>query len=121
MKRIIYILLCTCLLACNEDTKEPELSGVWVESVTGNQITFSNDGKTFDFDRGTEFISGEEVPKSGSGFYEYKFDGDGIALRWTLSSNSAFNTYYFNKVDDRIEMSSFYDLTMSRLLIFEKQ
>ncbi|MEQ8471322.1 MAG: hypothetical protein RIC35_09050 [Marinoscillum sp.] len=121
MKQIIFILLITGLLACNEDTKEPEFNGVWIESVTGDRITFSNDGKTFEFVRGSESASGANIPGSGSGLYEYKFDGDGISLRWTLSSNSAFHTYYFNQMDGTIEMSSFYDLTMSRLLIFEKQ
>lgn len=121
MKILNFTLLVLSVLvfSCKEEESTSQvLTGSWVE-LNGDILTFNSDN-TFTFDRGKEVINGQEMPKNGSGIYHYKVAENRIELRNTLSSNSAYQSYLLIVEENKLEMTSFYDLSMSRILVFER-
>lgn len=71
--------------------------------------------------RGTELRDGFQLPKPGSGPYDYELLNEKISLRWALSSNSSFNDFYFNQTNDIILIGDFYNAnSVGARLTFKK-
>ncbi|MEM9672969.1 MAG: hypothetical protein AAF992_10270 [Bacteroidota bacterium] len=104
-------MLVIVIIGCSDDDSGNEipLTGKWVEvSTLSDTLTFL-DEEFMLLDRGREIRSGNLLPKAGTGSYDYRLHSEKIALRWHLSSNSAYTEYQFNKVDDIITIENFYD------------
>ncbi|QSE97256.1 hypothetical protein [Fulvivirga lutea] len=115
MKLIVPILLLFIAFSCSEENPVQQTIVVesrWIEIINeSDTISFESlDGlKVISLKRGTEIQNGQSIPKPGAGLYDFKITNDKISLRWYLSSNSAFNDYYFNKSDDELQIENFYD------------
>lgn len=127
MKFRLVVLLALTLTACEEqvNTSNTGLGGRWVNTSTNTDtLTFIQlAGETLmTLERGKETRNGVVVPKSGFGPYEYKLlPNDTVSLRWMLSSNSAFNQYYFKQTRDILVIGKFFDSgTSGDQLVFLK-
>lgn len=127
MKHIPTIIFVLTFLSCTSDnvTTLTDLNGKWVDINTKTDtLTFGliGDMESMILGRGEETKDGLVLPKDGFGSYDYKFlPGDKISLRWTLSSNSSFNDYYFKQSGDKLTIEKFFDTTTSgTMLIFAK-
>ena len=127
MKQGLTIILALTLLSCTGDnvTTLTDLNGKWVDINTKTDtLTFGlfGDKESIILGRGKEKRDGFILPKYGSGPYDYKLlTGDKISLRWTLSSNSNFNDYYFKQSGDKLTIEKFFDTTTSgTMLTFKK-
>lgn len=127
MKYELLIIL-IALISCSDDdsvTQVP-LEGKWAEIINKmDTMTFgllSLGGRaSMTLSRGKEMRDGFLVPKPGSNWYEYELLADTIALRSYVSSNSAFNKYYFKLTGDKIVTENFYEInTKRKIRIFKK-
>lgn len=112
---ILLVLISLGLSGCGDNPVviNAELNGQWVEIVSNSDtLEFSlwGDQQIMMLDRGKELVNGVMVPKIGSGPYEYQLlPNNIISLRWTLSSSSAFNDYYFSRTDNKLVIENFFD------------
>jgi hypothetical protein len=127
MKQGLIIVFALSLFSCSTDnvTTSTELNGKWVDIHTKTDtLTFGlfGDQESMLLGRGREMRNGSLRPKHGSGPYYYKLlASDTISLRWTLSSNSNFNNYYFKQTGDRLTIEKFFDTTTpGTMLTFKK-
>lgn len=127
MKFRFLLLLTLTLTACEEqvNTTNTALQGRWVNTTTNTDtLTFLQlSGESLmTLERGKEIKNGAVVPKSGFGPYDFKLlPNDSVALRWMLSSNSAFNQYYFKQTRDILVIGEFFDSgTSGDHLVFMK-
>jgi hypothetical protein len=123
MKNLSPVIFLLAMAACSEDSQPVfgSLEGKWVEVHTLETLTFETiDGNPWvTLDRGKEKRDGVEVPKDGSGPYEYKLlQDDKIALRWALSSNSNFHEHYFRQNGNTLTIGRFFDTPSPSLMIF---
>jgi hypothetical protein len=125
-----YGLLVTLavLISCTSETFDEdqiELEGKWISvSTKTDTLTFERfgDGNWMILGRGKQMNNGFLLPKSGSGPYDYELlGGDKISLRWTLSSNAAFNEFYFKQAGNKITIEKFFDNPTSGTLITFKK
>ncbi len=122
---IIIIAVLTGCTDENLDTNQVSLDGKWIDVNTKTDtLTFElfGDQESMILGRGKEMRDGFLLPKIDSGNYDYKLSTeDKISLRWTLSSNSDFNDYYFKQSGDKLTIEKFFDTSSSgNMLIFEK-
>lgn len=127
MKFRFLILLALTLAACDEqvNTTNSGLEGRWVNTSTNTDtLTFLQlaGENLITLERGKEIRDGAIVPKYGFGPYEYRMlPDDTISIRWMLSSNSAFNKYYFKQTRDLLVIGKFFDAgTSGDHLVFMK-
>jgi hypothetical protein len=127
MKQGSIIVFALSLLSCSTDnvTTSTELNGKWVDIHTKTDtLTFGlfGDQESMVLGRGREMRNGVLRPKIGAGPYNYELlTSDTISLRWTLSSNSNFNDYYFKQTGDRLTIEKFFDTTTpGTMLTFKK-
>ncbi|MEX2231691.1 MAG: hypothetical protein WD824_06005 [Cyclobacteriaceae bacterium] len=126
MKTGFLIILTIVLFSCSNDDLNTvtALEGKWVEVNTKTDtLTFGKIGEqdAMILGRGREMRNGVSSPKYGSGPYEYEILTKKISLRWYLSSNSAFNEFFFNQTGGMLIVEKFYDTNIQgTLLIFEK-
>lgn len=127
MKQGLVIIFVLALISCTSDnvTTLTDLNGKWVDINTKTDtLTFGlfGDKESMILGRGKEMRDGFMLPKYGSGPYDYKLlTGDKISLRWTLSSSSNFNDYYFKQTGDKLTIEKFFDTTTSgTMLTFKK-
>ena|SRR5688500_9717593 len=127
MKQGLVIVFALSLLSCSTDnvTTSTELNGKWVDIHSKTDtLTFGlfGDQESMLLGRGREMRNRVLRPKRGAGPYYYKLlASDTISLRWTLSSNSNFNDYYFKQTGDRLTIERFFDTTTpSTMLTFKK-
>jgi hypothetical protein len=114
MKLGLLIIFAISLFDCpnNNVIAQKPVTEKWVDVNTkSDTLTFLTIGghDYIQLDRGKEMRNGYLLPKSGAGPYRYKLLTDKISLYWTLSSDSNFYDYYFNRVDDTIVIENFYD------------
>ena len=114
--KYLLIFSLIILLSCEGVNVNPDsktLEGVWVEvSNYSDTLKFLNiDGSEYlSLNRGSETKGGFQVPKSGSGPYEYNIlSEEKISLRWSLSSNSDFNEYIFKQSGNFLIIEKFFD------------
>jgi hypothetical protein len=124
MKSGIAIIVSLTLSCCTSDNISP-LSGRWVDINTKTDtLTFGSVGgqEHMVLGRGKEVRDGFSLPKYGSGPYQYELlQGDTISLRWSLSSNSNFHTYYFKQIGHQLSIGDFFDTrTSGSILTFAK-
>lgn len=126
MKYTQLILLAIVLACCSNDntTAIPEIQGKWVEVTTRmDTLTFGrlDDVKVMTLDRGKEIVDGEFFPKPYAGTYHYKLvEEEQIALRWMLSSNVYFNSYYCSQNNNQLEITNFFSSLPDGILTFER-
>ncbi|WP_375325364.1 hypothetical protein [Flagellimonas sp. GZD32] len=126
MKYVLLLFALTLLCCSKDDTKNQtstSLKGKWVETETRMDTLFfeSKDGLDFmNLNRGEELRNGNLLPKPNSGPYIYKLLEEKISLNWVLSDNSNFNDYYFEVIDNRLNIGNFYDSEFGEILTFEK-
>jgi hypothetical protein len=126
LHKLLTLLFCLAFIGCTEDSPNIDVSlyGKWVEvNDKVDTLTFNIiDGHEFmTLDRGKEVRDGFLLPKAGSGPYDYKILGNKISIYWLLSSNSAFNDYYFEKIGSQLKVENFYDESaIGTILTFEK-
>ncbi len=82
--------------------------GTWVETLSKTDtIVFSPEYEglypVFSLNRGFRITEGHTLPEYFSGLYHYIPGENSISVNWFLSSNSAFNRYYFEMTPDRNE------------------
>lgn len=89
--------------------------GTWVESISGTDtIVFSPeyDGQfpVFNLNRKFRITDGYTLPGYFSGPYWYILRENSISINWFLSSNSAFNRYYFKLMPEgnQLKIASFF-------------
>ena len=124
----LSLILFTLILWGCEDRETPsshELTGKWVEEKsTTDTLSFETVGgsKIVVLSRGV--ISNGMVmrPKQDSGPYDYELlDDNKIRLHWTLSSNSIYNTYYFEHLGEKLKIEQFYENPVAgTILTFRK-
>ena len=108
MKYAVLLFAFTFLCCSKDDTKSQtsaSLIGKWVETETRMDTLFFESIDDVDFmnlNRGKELRNGNLLPKPHSGTYIYKLLEEKISLNWVLSSNSNFNDYYFEVIDNRL-------------------
>jgi len=114
-------------LSCSkDDTETPisaELKGKWIETETRKDTLFFeslDDLDIMNLNRGMELKDGNMLPKPKSGPYKYKLLEEKISLNWVLSSNSEFNDYYFQIIDNQLNIGNFYGSPLGETLTFEK-
>ena len=115
MKLGLLFIIAISLLDCTDDNSvtQSNLNGKWVDTNTKTDtLTFLvvSEHDYVQLDRGLEMRNGSLLPKNGAGPYYYKILSDKISLRWTLSSSTDYNDYYFNQKDDSLVIENFYDL-----------
>ncbi|MEM9327711.1 MAG: hypothetical protein AAGA85_18730 [Bacteroidota bacterium] len=124
-----YGILISCLLliaGCantDEETTTPDLLGRWVNvATTTDTLSFERlDGSDIiNLQRGTEVRDGLVLPRAGSGPYSYELREKEILLNWMLSSNSAFESYYFEAKGKQLEIGDFYGPDPEERLTFER-
>ncbi len=123
--RIILIIL--TLLNCSKkdikNTTSADLKGKWVEAaMKTDTLSFESleNLEIMYLNRGVEMKDGYLLPKAGSGPYVYKLSQEKISILWMLSSNSSYNDYYFNRLENRIEIGNFYGSETNEILTFER-
>jgi hypothetical protein len=110
---VLLLTLVGSLLSCKK-SEEPiaQLVGVWIEQTDRlDTLIFEKiDGRPFlSLHRGTETRDGHQLPKSGSGMYDYQIQKDSISLLSLYSSCSNCNeNYYFVTVGRQIRIGDFY-------------
>lgn len=110
---LLILLLALGLGSCRE-TGEPgfPLDGVWIEQEDrSDTIIFERlDGGSFLLlNRGREIRNGNDLPKYGSGPYNYQIQGDSISMLSMLSScSSCHKTYYFAVRGTELRIGDFY-------------
>jgi hypothetical protein len=126
MKYGLFLLIAVFLSCSKDDAKHENFSDSkekWVETQSRTDTIYFEilDGLDLLYlNRGKEIRNGSLLPKGKSGPYQYRVTGDKISLYWMLSSNSAFNDYYF-KIDDKtLSIGNFYESEVGEILTFEK-
>jgi hypothetical protein len=127
MRRGLIIVFALSVLSCSTEnvTTSTELNGKWVDIHSRTDtLTFGlfGDQESMVLGRGREMRNGVLRPKNGAGPYLYELlTSDTISLRWTLSSSSNFNDYYFRQTGDRLTIEKFFDTTTpDTILTFKK-
>lgn len=125
--KYLLILLILIFASCSDDDSSTEnlsnLEGKWVETETRTDtLSFESldDLEIMFLNRGKEIKDGNTSPKSGSGPYSYYLAQQIIALNWMLSSNSAFNDYYFEVEGNSLKIGNFYGSASGEILTFER-
>jgi hypothetical protein len=98
---LIIVLIMFCLPACQKQETQG-LDGTWTEVDTQTDtIVFNSNSMPglFLLNRGYEIRNGYNLPKLGSGLYNYEISNDSINLRWSVSS-SFNNIKYFFKLNE---------------------
>jgi hypothetical protein len=115
------------LVGCKKDTEPAvQLQGVWVEQTDrADTLIFEViDAKPFlSLQRGTEARDGHQLPKYGSGMYDYQVKKDSISLLSLYSScNNCQQTYYLTIMGSELRIGDFYqkNSASSLPLTFEK-
>lgn len=121
------MLSATLFLSCtkNEPKNENSINGIekWVEAQSRLDTIYFESWDSLDLlhlNRGKEVRDDYLLPKAYSGPYNYSISGERISLNWMLSSNSAFNDYYFKINGNQMEIGNFYELEAGEILTFEK-
>ncbi len=111
-KKIKLMLFAIALISisCSKvdnDLSSDLLKGVWVNSITQTDTLdfnikpqFTNSANTFLLKRGTEMRKGQEMPKIGSGYYEYIISGDKIFLKGLVLDIHSNKDYLFKLSQD---------------------
>ena len=116
----LIILMSGCLiliLGCskNEDSINNKLRGTWIESeLKTDTIKFQNQFSFLWLYRGTEFVNGYDLPKTGTGPYDYTLKEDSIRLNPAFSSAFQYRSYYFHIEDDQLTIGNFYDDSLEK-------
>lgn len=106
-----------------ESLTSADLKGKWIDTETRlDTLVFEpiETSEIFNLKRGKEILNGHLLPKSGSGPYYYNLDKDKISLRWMLSSNSNYEDYYIEIIENKMNIGNFYGSTSGDTLAFEK-
>jgi hypothetical protein len=128
MKYRVIIFVLT-LSGCANDqinmTYPPGVEETWVEVNTKTDtLTFGSLGgesPIMNLRRGRELRNGHVLPKAHSGLYEYTLlPDDRISIRWMLSSNSAYNEYYFKRSGRMLTIGNFYESPSGAIVTFER-
>ena len=127
MKKLLFFVLVLVLsTSCDKNNIENStLDGVWVEANhKTDTLVFDNQYTGFILNRGTEIRNGYLLPKYLSGPYMYEIENDSISLRWSASSSSYANKYYF-KLDSKnkeIKIGNFFvdSIHSGEILTFTK-
>lgn len=110
--KISFILLAIAMMSVSCSKVDNNLGtdlleGVWVSSATGTDTldfnvkpSFTNSPNTFQLKRGTKVNKGQELPKIGSGYYEYVIDGDNIILKGLVIDVHSGKQYDFKQNAD---------------------
>ncbi|MDH5381466.1 MAG: hypothetical protein OEW75_11470 [Cyclobacteriaceae bacterium] len=122
------LIIWAVLISCTDEhlnMNQVSLEGKWVDiNTTTDTLSFEifGDRDSMVLERGKETRDGFLLPKYGSGPYEYKLiSGEKISLRWSLSSSSFFNDYYFKQEGNTLTVEEFFDTaTPGKLLTFKK-
>jgi len=110
MRKNGFLLFCFFLsfhIYCQESKiKKSPVNGTWIEEVSKTDtIVFhpEYDGRNpiFYLYRGRNT---DNLPKIFSGPYRFMLSNDSISINWFLSSNIAYNTYYFKISKDGNEL-----------------
>lgn len=125
MRSVLMLCLIPALVGCSNDAikADAELDGNWVETLSRTDtITFEklDSSDSFNLNRGVEVLDGMSKPKYRSGTYLYTLGDGNISLKWLLSSNSAYEEYYFRLKGNRLRVGNFYDAPSGAILEFEK-
>lgn len=110
---IILFVLGSALGSCREN-EQPTLAleGVWIEQKDrSDTLIFQKiDGSSFfSLTRGSEIRNGNNLPKYGSGLYNYQINGDSISMLSLLSScSNCQETYYFAVQGSTLKIGDFY-------------
>lgn len=127
MKKLIFIVfILVTLISCDKnDIENSTLNGVWIETIhKADTLVFDNQHTGFILNRGTEIRNGYLLPKYLSGSYMYEIENDSISLRWSASSSSYANKYYFKSDlnNKQIKIGNFYvdSINTGAILTFTK-
>ena len=127
MKYFVLLIISITTLSCDDSDNgiapTDGLNGKWIEvKMRTDTLTFESwdDLKIMNLDRGVEFKDGYLLPKPGSGPYQYKLEGEKIALYWMLSSNSNFNHYNFRQAGDSLKIDNFFGSQAGPTLLFTR-
>ena len=125
---ISLLAIVASIVSCKEDNEPTtQLDGVWIEQTDrSDTIVFKRlDGGSFlSLSRGREIRNGHELPKYGSGLYNYQIKGDSISLLTLFSScSTCYETYYFMINSTELNIGDFYEknLANSQSLTFIKE
>ncbi|QMU30919.1 hypothetical protein [Adhaeribacter radiodurans] len=110
---ISLLAIVASIVSCKEDNEPTaQLDGVWIEQTDrSDTIVFKRlDGGSFlSLGRGREIRNGNELPKYGSGLYNYQIKGDSISLLSLFSScSTCHETYYFVINGAELKVGDFY-------------
>ena len=109
---IFFTLLIDACVKADSDTSY-KLNGKWIEAVNRKDTLIFNvpDSSTLALKRGNEMVNGYWLPKSGSGFYEYKFRHDSILVNNMVWDCICFPAYYFllSKDNSTLITGNFFD------------
>ena len=111
---LLFCILLSIYTYCQENKlKKSPVNGTWIEEVSKTDtIVFhpEYDGRnpTFYLYRGHNT---DNLPKTNSGPYSYILRNDSISINWFLSSNMAYNTYYFiiSKDGKELKIGNFFN------------
>jgi len=125
---ILLFALVVTIVSC-KDNNEPtfQLDGVWIEQTDrSDTIVFKrlDGGSMLSLNRGREIRNGHDLPKFGSGLYNYQIKGDSISLLSLFSScSTCYETYYFVTQGAELKIGDFYNknLVNPQTLIFVKK
>ena len=116
-----FILLSLYVGGANNHSFQEPLTGKWVDvDHPTDTLTFLVVGGVnyFNLRRGMEMRNGVSRPKIGSGPYRYKLPGtEVISLNWSLSSDSAYNDYYFKQSENTLTIGKFFDVSTPGVML----
>ena len=119
-----FLLLGLIFTSCNKpETVTPEsLTGMWVEKTAqqdtlifnptfrGEILTnliLVNRGKTLN-------LSGDSIPRTGSGYWSYQVKADSILVVSSVSSSMRQSAYVFRRDGEQIVVGNFFELYQNR-------
>jgi hypothetical protein len=123
--KLIAVLL-IALIGCSEDNNPTaDLTGVWVDEVTSVDtlefLKFDDGSTLMNLKRGRAIYDGVDLPKIGSGLYSYLLQDKSIALRYSFSSDSRDNDYFFDQKGKKLEIGKFFQSdNPNTILVFRK-
>lgn len=110
-----FISLLFVIGACKEQEEAlplKHLAGIWVEQKARlDTLLFLGNLGTADYldlRRGREIRNGLELPKAGSGWYDFVVKEDSISLRSMFSSCTCRQEFYFKATTQSITIGDFY-------------
>lgn len=121
--KIHYLFVCCLLLTATLQCQKKEvftespIAGTWVENLSKTdtlEFIAEYDGEypIFWLKRGK---NDDSLPKSYSGPYSYYLNNNTISMRWFLSSNAEFHSYFFELSPDKeiLKMGDFFNTSVN--------